>query len=478
MRMSALARPLTLAMALSAGALAFASPKTAEACGGCFAPPIANTVVAYHRMILSVSTSETTLYDQIQYSGSPDSFAWVLPIRGEAKVGLSADIVFQALDQTTTTSILPPPRNCPTPPVCYNESSAKAGAPQASGGASLDNGVTVLKEETVGPYETVQLSAKSPGALGDWLKGHGYNIPDDIKPLIESYVTEQFDFLALKLVPGQGITSMRPVRVTTKGAVPSLPLRMVAAGSGASVGVTLWVVGDGRWEPQTFPSFVIPASDITWKWAESRSDYDLVRKAKVDALGGAAWETESSADYSTSLVPNLIAQQRSFGGRGGPTFGVPNKDPFYDAVTDQSGAITKTAQEVEAEDMAALFQKKTLARVTRMRSDLPRASLATDLVLQASSDQSVVATFRQLTKEEGEPTCPVYEGCKYIGVAPRSKAKAQAEDQCGTSGAFCSGGGCSFQPFGTGDGDSRLGFWALAAVGLVVAGARRSARRS
>lgn len=475
MRIAALARPLTLVMALSAGALAFASPRTAEACGGCFAPPIANTVVAYHRMILSVSAKETTLYDQIQYTGSPASFAWVLPIRGEAKVGLSADIVFQALDQTTRTNIIPPPRNCPAAPVCPMPPSARGDSFGTSNAAGAPKeGVTVLKQETVGPYETVQLSAKSPGALSEWLTSHGYNIPDDIKPLIESYVTEKFDFLALKLVPGQGVTSMRPVRITTQGAVPSLPLRMVAAGSGASVGVTLWVVGEGRWEPQTFPSFVVPATDITWKWAESRSDYDLIRKAKVDELGGAAWETESSIDYSAALVPSLIDQQLNSGGMGNPQVSPP-----YDAELDEKGAVTKTAQQVQTEDMLALFQNKHVARVTRLRSDLPRVSLATDLVLQASQDQGLVANFRQLTKEEGEPTCPVYEGCKYVGVAPRSKAKAQAEDQCGTSGAFCSGGGCSFQPFGTGDGDSQLGFWALAAVGLVVAGARRkSARRS
>ena len=53
-----------------------------------------------------------------------------------------------------------------------------------------------------------------------------------ILPVIDAYVAEGFNFLALKLVPGQGVDSMRPVRVTTPGAAATLPLRMVAAGTG------------------------------------------------------------------------------------------------------------------------------------------------------------------------------------------------------------------------------------------------------
>src|SRR5690348_16899562 len=60
-----------------------------------------------------------------------------------------------------------------------------------------------------------------------------------IQPVIDAYVQSGFDFLAMKLVPGASVQSMRPVRVTTQGASPVLPLRMVAAGTGASVGITL-----------------------------------------------------------------------------------------------------------------------------------------------------------------------------------------------------------------------------------------------
>ena len=76
--------------------------RDAAACGGCFTPPPppmeteTESVITDEKMILSISMNQTTLYDQINYSGSPSSFAWVLPIKGAVTVGLSADVLFQA----------------------------------------------------------------------------------------------------------------------------------------------------------------------------------------------------------------------------------------------------------------------------------------------------------------------------------------------------------------------------------------------
>ena len=231
---SNLAKAALAAIAISGSFMALEGD--ASACGGCFIPTENPTVVTDHRMILSVSKDQSTLYDQIKYSGSPSSFAWVLPISGTVEVGLSADIVFQALDGMTQTQISPPPQNCPPPPDCGNRNAGVA-APSAAGGAEDTGGVTVTKREVVGPYETVQLKATDPGALATWLAKNGFNVPADVQPVVDQYVNEKFDFLALKLVPGKTVQDMRPVRVTTKGASSVLPLRMVAAGTGSTVGI-------------------------------------------------------------------------------------------------------------------------------------------------------------------------------------------------------------------------------------------------
>src|SRR5687767_11405650 len=93
--------------------------RDAAACGGCFPPQgEQQSVVTDHRMIFTVSKEQTTLYDQIQFTGAPSEFAWVLPIAGTVDLGLSADTLFGALHNLTAVAVQEPPRNCPGPGDC------------------------------------------------------------------------------------------------------------------------------------------------------------------------------------------------------------------------------------------------------------------------------------------------------------------------------------------------------------------------
>ena len=447
--------------------------KDADACGGCFAPTENPTVVNDHRMILSISKDQSTLYDQIRYTGSPASFGWVLPIAGTVQVGLSADIVFQSLDAMTQTQLIAPPQNCPPPPNCQGSSSSGTGALAPSAGPEADDGVDVLVREVVGPYETVQLASSDPAALNAWLEKNGYAIPPDVQPVISAYVNEKFNFLALKLLPGQGVQDMRPVRVTTTGASAVLPLRMVAAGTGPVVGISLWVIGEGRYEPQNFPTFTIDTNDLSWDWAQSRSNYTELRAQKTTAGGGRAWEIESSIALYKQNVESRVSQS-SWNGRGP----YPQTDEElaavdYLPVKDEQGNILKTAVQVRDEDLAALFQGITTAasRVTRLRADLAHASLDQDLAMSASANQAELSNVRQITKETNQPQCPVFDGCDPVGTAPRDEAISRSQDNwgSGSGGTFA----CATSPTTTlpwiGAGASFLG--------LAIANAARRRRR-
>jgi MYXO-CTERM domain-containing protein len=478
---------LILAAVATAAALTstYASEREALACGGCFSPPPSPTesptIVTDHRMILTIAKDQSTLYDQIKYQGSPSAFAWVLPISGTVTVGLSADIVFSTLDGITQTSIVAPPRNCPSPPTC-NRSSFGAASDSASGGNYADAGasppgVQVTKQEVVGPYETVQLKATDANALQQWLATNGFNVPPDVQPVVDKYVTEKFDFLALKLIPGKSVQDMRPVRVTTTGASAVLPLRMVAAGTGATVGVSLWVLGEGRYEPQNFPSFYIPTSDVAWDWNSNKSNYAELRAAKTTASNGRGWETESSTILYPQQVESAVTNSGYGGGYpypGPPTSADagPQLDPEeqaaqinYDPVLDGQGNVLKTAVQVRTEDLAALFYGIPTAssRVTRIRADLAHAALDADLVMTASSDQAVLSNVRQLTKELNQPLCPVYsqDGGSQIGTEPRDDAAARANGDAGESFSCATGGAGGTSPVWLGAG---LGYLALAVV--------------
>ncbi len=473
----------------------YALERQASACGGCFSPPPSPTenptVVTDHRMILTIAQEQSTLYDQIKYSGNPSAFAWVLPISGAVTVGLSADIVFKALDGSTTTSIVAPPANCPAAPTCNNRNSgasfSDSAGTSADAGAASPPGVVVTKEEVVGPYETVQLKATDANALEAWLSKNGFSVPADVQPVVDKYVSEHFDFLALKLLPGKNVTDMRPVRVTTKGANAVLPLRMVAAGTGATVGISLWVLGEGRYETQNFPSFAIPTDDIAWDWAQSKSNYTELRTAKAAAASGRAWETESSTTLYRQQIENAVIRSYYNGG-GYPYPGYPTSPNDPDAgpaldpdeasaqldylpVKDEQGTITKTAVQVRQEDMDTLFHgiSDASSRVTRLRADLAHAALDADLVMTASKDQAVLSNVRQLTKEIGQPLCPIYsaDGCSQVGTAPRDQAAARSGG--GEESFSCATGG------GTGNGGSTL--WLGAGLGYLALSILRARRR-
>jgi hypothetical protein len=397
--------------ALSLGlALTLAGPERAEACGGCFVPPEENTQVTGHRMILSISQTQTTLYDQIEYDGNPESFAWVLPIQGQVDVGLSSDTLFAFLGQNTQNNVWAPPFTCPGPPDgCYNDGPLAAGGSTGGGGGGGGGGespppVNVISQEVVGPYETVQLSSTDPKALRDWLESRGYNLPADIEPTIDAYVNEGFAFLAMKLVPGQDVTAMRPVRITAPGAGLAMPLRMVAAGTGDYTPITLFVVAEGRYAPANFPAYEVDRSKVGYSSQTWTSNLDDLEAAGREQFGENAWLTKSAfaqpAWAFTSQVEQVVYNLPEQSGYGNPTTGEGAVEEFSD-------------------DVAALFggMDPDATWFTRLYANLPRQSLGQDLFLSATAQEPLPASFQAAYWLDGPPPCPDYSWCSTIDTS-------------------------------------------------------------
>lgn len=364
----------------------------AYACGGCIVSQTETTLVTGHRMILSISKDSTTLWDQITYDGAPESFAWVLPTKGTVDIGLSSDAMFTALEQATAVTVNSPVISC-LPPDCVGGPPNAGGNASGSGGMG-GGGVVVIAEEVVGPYATVQLSSQDPNALKNWLVTNGYNLPPDIAPIVDAYVAEGFNFLALKLVPGQGINSMRPVRITSMGATPVLPLRMVAAGTGQTTPITLYVMGEGRYEAANFANFTIKETELTWNWDTQSSDYAKIKQAGFDASGGKSWLTEAAEPFSKYWFQDNLRWSAEFD-TANSGYGI---DPMGPTALEECNA-----------DLAALFSTIPDATlwVTRMNGELSRAALGIDLTLQASAQQTQVPRWLQVTNAIGtQPACP------------------------------------------------------------------------
>ncbi|MRG92041.1 DUF2330 domain-containing protein [Polyangium spumosum] len=419
----------------------------AAACGGCFVPPSQSTVVSAHRMALSISPKQTVLWDQIQYDGDPEEFAWVLPVKPGAVIEVSTDAWFDTLDAATTTQIFQAPVDC------GNDSSGgfgcgamdvrSAGATNEAGGGGGPS-VTVVHRGTVGPYQTVTLSTDTPGALNDWLDNAGYAVDPSTQPVIDAYVAEKFDFIAIKLQPGKDVKSMKPVRIVMPGASPTLPLRMVAIGTGANVAVTLFMITEGRWEAKNFNNVVAPVDLLAWDFQTQSSNYGELRTKVLEQNGGASWLTAFAFEggllgqlpglftfggprtYSSTgtglggvtdtiagaYVAQGLASGETMSGECSQNLvnlsksslmvsnpcpaGVPFDDPSCGSVA---------AGEIDARKLACgplddlavalngLHPKDVW--LTRLEANLPRAALAEDLVLAPAASQETVDNMHQ-----------------------------------------------------------------------------------
>jgi len=306
----------------------------------------------------------------------------------------------------------------------------------------------------VGPYQTVQLQATDPNALYNWLSSNGYEVPPSIKPVTDAYIAEGFDFLAMKLVPGQNVAAMRPVRVSTSGAGLSLPLRMVAAGTGAITPIKLWVIGEGRYEPTNMPTFTITDSQVVWDFATSSSNLSLLREQGFTASNNTGWLVESAipvSPFTFDPVLNTAQIQPAASGYGDDAQG------------------TNALMNANADVAALVGSMSGQMAMTRLDAELSRAALANDLQLGASASQVMISPNIFPASVVNEPTCPPVPQCNgSTGSLPWIPGFGTGGS--GGGSAQSGSGGCSVSS-GTG-----IPMIVLAGIALAAATRRRRSR--
>lgn len=451
-----------------------ADVRDASACGGCFHPvaEVSASVVTDHRMVFKVSTNETILWDQVRYTGSPEEFAWVLPVREGARVELSRDAWISALDATTTTSVKGPERFCSGggssggggggcgAVASVSESAPRSSSASADAGFASSGGVSVVSQSVIGPYQSVTLRASDKTGISAWLTNNGFAIPDSVKPTVDAYTSEGFDFIALRLRPGQGVQAMRPVRVVTQGADTTLPLRMVAAGVGAKVGLTLWIVGEGRYRLANFPNATVDDARLVWDHLSSRSNLTDLEAEIFASNGGRTWLTESAGHANVAPnafsfnEPNLFltynsacitrpvetvpcSQDQLPPGDGAPSdvldggldagdgdAGVAEASPSADASTPKSCVkVVSGCDGFDDLDVAVRGLHSSDVWVTRVRADLPVGALDADLRLEAGEQVAVSATHSaERFKDPSYDPCSTATGSDDGSCACRTSA--------------------------------------------------------
>jgi hypothetical protein len=348
--------PVLAVAALSSLALV-GLPSPVRACGGCFSPPDSVSTVTDHRMVVALSDQQTTLWDQIQYSGSPRDFAWVLPTPTPPTLELATEDFFDWLDGATKPEVFAPPSAYPASGGggfgCGEV--AQSGVARAGG----PDDVTVYHQGQVGPYQTVTIGSNNATDLETWLNSNGYAVPDAIKPTIAWYVSQKWVFTALRLRPDAQTSQMTPVRVRFPGLAPTFPLRMVAAGAAADLNILLWVFADQRYAAMNYDTVTLDESKLQWSTTSNKSTYRQLFAQTIADHNGRAFVTEYA-------------------------------QPFW------SGGTTSPPQAAAGDVNVALVGQPASVTLTRLRTSLAVARLTEDLTLAPSATNQPVSNQHYL----------------------------------------------------------------------------------
>jgi len=176
-------------------------PAVAQA-DGCFvAPPFVRNK---HKDIIEPTQKAIMVYDaghedlilQVKYAGPVEEFGWLIPVPGRPTVQKGSMECFYELSRYTQEHWEP------RPPSGWKTRFASL---SAAGGDSQPEPVKVIEVKTVGAYEVAVLSASDTGSLENWLDANQFSFPKDKAAVIDSYVKQQWYFVAVKVNLAQGI---------------------------------------------------------------------------------------------------------------------------------------------------------------------------------------------------------------------------------------------------------------------------------
>ncbi|MFT5432598.1 MAG: hypothetical protein ACI9OJ_003299 [Myxococcota bacterium] len=289
-----------------------AMPAGAHACGGffCNAQTPVPIVQAGERVLFAKKDGLTHMHIEVAYQGQPTQFGWVLPLSelplgadGEPlpldeALALSHEAVFDRLEEDTD----PVHRRV----IVANDSQCSSAAADVwsgpnDGSVGSDTGplvppplpptVTLVDEASVGPYEAIVLKTESADDLFNWLNASGYQQDPAARPIFESYVAQNFVFLALRLTNGVATGDLRPVALTLGEEAPCVPLRLTAIAATENMPIYSYVLGPARAIPKNYLHAQVNPKAL--EWPDPNNYFEVVSSA-IDEASGRAWITEFS----------------------------------------------------------------------------------------------------------------------------------------------------------------------------------------
>jgi hypothetical protein len=271
------------------------APQAASSCGGLFCQN--NPVDQNAERIIFTQNGDGTVSAiiQIQYTGFDDDFSWILPLSTpitaeDIEVPETGTAAFLELEQLTNVRIIAPP----VPDDCEQIVFESAMPSSAEGG-----GVEVFASGEVGPFGFDVIGSDDPSALIIWLRDNNYRVEEQMEPLINVYVEENFYFLAMRLLPEQGVQDIQPIKITYDSDVPMIPLRLTAVAANPDMAVLTWFFGSAQAVPTNYAQMEVPNDELRFFFPFGGNNYRQLMGEKANSFNGQAFITEYAGPSNT-----------------------------------------------------------------------------------------------------------------------------------------------------------------------------------
>ena len=243
-----------------------------------------------------------------EYTGDAADLAWVVPSPA-TPTQVSSDLnddLFKTLAAATA-----PRFYVPGPP------RSSMGCDCAGTGAANTQGglVTVEASGRAGVFDWAALTSGGSAALVGWLNSHGYNVPADAEPILQTYIDQDWHFLAVRIKRPLAVLAVAarkeipPIQFTCATSRRVYPLLISRISAVDSTELIVYVAGAHRARAKNADTATISESELALNPANSTgTTYEDVFSNKVAALGGPALITEWADTVRAGTLGEPVTQ--------------------------------------------------------------------------------------------------------------------------------------------------------------------------
>lgn len=402
-------RKKTVVLGLFLALMAWLMPgQLALACGGLFCQNSPVDQNAERIIFVDNGDGTTSAIVQIQYTGFDDDFSWILPIPepipAEAiEVPETAVAAFTELETTTNPIFIPPIMPECAMVVFDMEEAVPASAVEGEGG------VNVYSSGEVGPYGFDVIGSEDQNALVSWLKEHNYRVTPEMEPLINVYIQEKFYFLAMRLLPEEGVQDIQPVQITYHTAKPMIPLRLTAVAANPDMAVLVWFFANSQAVPSNYAHMVVPDDELTF-YTFGGNNYRQLMGDTANRTNGQAFVTEyaapaNSIPFSDPLLKEL-SQKHHYLTRLNTV--LSPEEMTVDPVFDYDASLADVSNVHDLSKMTGLYDCEKTGDTTQQTSNNTASNNTTGNLPEVNNNTNGNTPTAESTSSSGSPITIIF----------------------------------------------------------------------